>query len=360
MMERYDIAEIRLVSLKKSGVIAFLLIFLSIIFSHLSVALAQIDSDFSAGGGVKIGNSAAACDVAAEGTLRYNTASDKVDFCDGVSWKEIISAVPSTDTTPDAFAFTDLTNVSTGALTVSDVLNITGFDGPVVASVSGGGSPEISVNGGSWVSAASINPGETIQVRMTSSASVSTELIATVTIGTLSDNWSVTTKAGQTRIFRTIAALTGGDVGGLAGADAKCQAEAALAGLGGTWKAVLSDETTAAKDRLTIVFPVVNACDSSVVASSAITDFWTSGFDGLRNILNRSCGGGYGTYIWTGTTSIGDISAGKTCLSWTSSNSADIGREGTNYSYNLLRAEWKSEADESCAAAGYLICVDGQ
>lgn len=41
-----------------------------------------------------------------------------------------------------------------------------------------------------------------------------------------------------------------GNLGGVAGADAKCQARADAASLGGTWKAIISDSTTNAHSRM--------------------------------------------------------------------------------------------------------------
>ena len=41
-----------------------------------------------------------------------------------------------------------------------------------------------------------------------------------------------------------------GNLGGLSGADAKCQQAANATGLGGTWVAWLSDSTHNAKDRI--------------------------------------------------------------------------------------------------------------
>ncbi|WP_139247361.1 hypothetical protein [Hyphomicrobium sp. NDB2Meth4] len=111
------------------------------------------------------------------------------------------------DTTPDAFNFTDQTNVQLSTLTTSASITPTGYDGPVSVSVSGQGSPEISINGGAWGSGGSINPGQTLAVRLTSSGSYLTTLTATVTVGGTSDSWSVQTRPDVTVI--NISANTG-------------------------------------------------------------------------------------------------------------------------------------------------------
>jgi hypothetical protein len=97
------------------------------------------------------------------------------------------------DTTPDAFSFTDQTGVALNTLTTSNSLTITGVNVPTSVSVSGQGSPQISINGGAWGTSGTITNSQTLQVRLTSSASPNTASNATVTVGTGSDNWSVTT-----------------------------------------------------------------------------------------------------------------------------------------------------------------------
>jgi hypothetical protein len=68
------------------------------------------------------------------------------------------------------------------------------------------------------------------------------------------------------RVFVTSQLYTG-DLGGLAGADAKCQALADAASLGGTYKAWLSSSTVDARDRLTHFGKPYVLVDGSVVAS---------------------------------------------------------------------------------------------
>src|SRR6187401_2282495 len=56
---------------------------------------------------------------------------------------------------------------------------------------------------------------------------------------------------GNKRVFVPDQTYVGGLLGGLAGADMKCEARAAAAGLAGTYKAWLSDQTKSATARLT-------------------------------------------------------------------------------------------------------------
>lgn len=101
------------------------------------------------------------------------------------------------DTTPNAFNFTDLSGVNLSSLSTATAITPTGYEAGAAVSVTGSGSPQISINGGAWGTSGTITPGQTIAVRLTSSGSVSSALTATVTIGGVSDTWSVTTRVGS-------------------------------------------------------------------------------------------------------------------------------------------------------------------
>ncbi len=290
---------------------------------------------------VKLGTTVT-CDGTTEGSLRYNSISKKVEVCDATAWGEMASANgASTDTTPNTFTFTDLTDQSLGALILSNTLTISGFDGPLLASISGAGTPEFQVNGGDWVTAASINPGDTVRLRLVSSTSVSTAYVPAITIGTVTDNWSVTTRAGALKAFKT-AGWYNGNLGGLAGADAICQSEAANLGYAGTYKAILSDATTDAKTYLTLTYPIVRADTAATVEA---IDLWAGSIDGAI---------GSSWYAWTGTNSDGTKHA-NTCSSWTSSSSAVTGRRGQPSTPNT--SEWLSYGSSTCNLTRNLYCI---
>jgi hypothetical protein len=100
----------------------------------------------------------------------------------------------SQDTSPDAFNFTDTTGTALNTLTTSNSVNITGITGSVNVSVSGAGSPQVRVNGGSWTAGpTTITNGQSLEVRLTSSSSPNTMRSATVTVGSGSNQWDVTT-----------------------------------------------------------------------------------------------------------------------------------------------------------------------
>jgi len=95
------------------------------------------------------------------------------------------------DRIPSAFGFTDAVDANLSTVTTSDTVTPTGYDVTTSWTVTGG---EASVAGGAWAASGTINPGQNIQLRATSSASYATAVSATLTIGGISDVWYVTTR----------------------------------------------------------------------------------------------------------------------------------------------------------------------
>jgi hypothetical protein len=62
---------------------------------NVGIRTANPQSTLQVAGGVQVGTDAAACSSAAKaGTLRYNTATSKVEYCNGAQWKDL--ATPTT------------------------------------------------------------------------------------------------------------------------------------------------------------------------------------------------------------------------------------------------------------------------
>jgi hypothetical protein len=80
--------------------------------------------------------------------------------------------------------------------------------------------------------------------------------------------------ANQQRIFITSTTFNG-NLGGLSGADTKCQAAATAAGLSRTYKAFLSSSTTLAKDKFNLDEPIfeVDSNGASTLVAHSLTDF---------------------------------------------------------------------------------------
>jgi hypothetical protein len=131
----------------------------------------------------------------------------------------------------------------------------------------------------------------------------------------------------------------GGDVGGLAGADALCQTLAAAAGAGDkTWHAYLSSSSEDARDRIG-TGPWYNARLQEIAADvDALHEngiprlLWgaTEDPDGEGLVIDEN-----GVLvpltehdIVTGSTAEGTLSEGRTCLDWTSASESDVAQVG--------------------------------
>ena len=153
------------------------------------------------------------------------------------------------------------------------------------------------------------------------------------------------------RVFVTSQSWNG-NLGGFNGADAKCQTAANNAGLGGTWKAWLSDSTTNAKDRISDGFyvrardkRVWNNCWCGRVIASNKAQLTDGGID--VSISNTEYGAVPGYYpVFTATNAQGN-SAGSACSSWTS----NIGcvSPGRN---DVTNEEWTMWAASGCCSPG--------
>jgi hypothetical protein len=99
---------------------------------------------------------------------------------------------PAEDNTPDAFDFTDVTDASPGQI-YEDHAAVTGVNRSLPASVSGGGGQIRKNDTGSWGTSLSVNPGDKLNVRLTSSPAHGTAVTTTVTVGGVSADWAVST-----------------------------------------------------------------------------------------------------------------------------------------------------------------------
>jgi Putative metal-binding motif len=159
-----------------------------------------------------------------------------------------------------------------------------------------------------------------------------------------------------------------GNLGGLAGADAKCQQLADAAGLGGTFKAWLSDSTTDARDRLDHATVPYRLVDGPTVADD-FTDLTDGSLDAPINRTEN------GTVVngrpWTGTDSAGEAcfqASGGTC-NLTAPTGGTIPRlacedwtttEGIGEAVTgsiATSTAWTSEGDRRCTDNQRLYCI---
>lgn len=100
------------------------------------------------------------------------------------------------DTTPDAFNFTDKTNVAKNTVIESNAIQVSGINAPAIIRVDNG---EYSINGKAYTSAqGTVENGASVKVRHTSSANDKTTVSTTLHIGDVSDTFSSKTVQGQT------------------------------------------------------------------------------------------------------------------------------------------------------------------
>jgi hypothetical protein len=295
------------------------------------------------------------------GAIRYNSAAavNNIEFCDGTNWR-FFAASTTACGTPSGLSFTNVTSATLNTVYTSNAATIT-FSGcsagGLSVSVSGASTAQISINGGAWATSGAITSGQTLNVRMTTSGSVSTTLTATVTVGGSSTNWTTTTRPGSLNIFLTPGSYLGSTIGSLGNADANCQAAANAAGYSGTYKAIISNDTTSASSRLTLSYPIVNAYNGSTVAAS---NLWSGSIANV--ILNPSgsdsCSGcdwdqhaSFGV-VWTGTTASGGSATGNNCSGWTSGSGT-----GVNGCASQTTTAWVNCNSNTCGGTEGLYCI---
>lgn len=126
--------------------------------------------------------SAATFSTARSTTLNLNGVTD--------TWTVTTRAA---NTTPNAFSFNNVSSASTATQYTSNTITVSGIEAGITASISGGGGT-FSVNGGAYSSTSrTVNNGDQITLRMTSSASYSTTTTTTLNLNGVTGSWQLTT-----------------------------------------------------------------------------------------------------------------------------------------------------------------------
>jgi len=106
---------------------------------------------------------------------------------------EFTSTTELEDTTPNAFSFAAETDVPQGSERTSAAATITGINSPAAISITNG---TYSIDGGAYVSTpGTISNGQAVTVRLTSAGAPSTAATATLTVGGVDAEFTVTTAA---------------------------------------------------------------------------------------------------------------------------------------------------------------------
>ncbi len=158
-------------------------------------------------------------------------------------------------------------------------------------------------------------------------------------------------------VTSTCNGAAGGNLGGLSGADAKCQNLATNGGAGNrTWHAYLSTDSPLgnARDRIG-TGPWVNQAGTMV--ASNLTTLHANGIAGplILTELGQVVPGvpNLDHDILTGSGADGNLMSGKTCSNWTDSTDASGGQVGhADLSVEELGGEsWNSQHDPQCSMA---------
>lgn len=155
------------------------------------------------------------------------------------------------------------------------------------------------------------------------------------------------------RVFVTSLGYTGGEIGGLSGADAICQSHADAASLPGTFKAWLSDSSSGPEDNFSRAgLPYLR------VDEVRVADSWKDLTDGsnLQATINLDENGDNATVVvWTSTLTDGSKNpANANCTNWTS----NAGQGSYGVSFQAIFT-WTDALDEnSCDNVQALYCFE--
>jgi hypothetical protein len=244
-----------------------------------------------------------------------------------------VDTKPSMPTTTGDFTYA--IQVPTSTLTTSNAVTVAGLGSGASATVTvagASGSPGFTVNGVAGTSGVTtVQNGDALRLTMTSPAAGNTSYSMTVTVGSGSaitwrvwtgDNGANLTK----RVFVSSVEYTG-NRGGLAGADSTCTSLATAAGLGGTWKAILSAGTLGeeywAVNRIGYNWTTLELVDGTDVVLAG--NIWKTGSVPLLSPISKSQAGvTVVDDVFTNTKSNGMAyyeTVSESCNNWTTDNS---------------------------------------
>lgn len=97
------------------------------------------------------------------------------------------------DTTPDAFSFSDQSGVAVSSTITSAPITVSGIDAAAAITITGG-TYDINASGSFVSTEGTVNVGDTVRARHTSSASYLTAVNTVITIGGVSDTFTSITE----------------------------------------------------------------------------------------------------------------------------------------------------------------------
>lgn len=143
-----------------------------------------------------------------------------------------------------------------------------------------------------------------------------------------------------------------GNLGGLSGADTLCATAASEGGRSGTWKALISDGTTAAKNHITMTGSIYNFDDVKVANDN--NAFWAGTFTGTVAFSEYSNSIGF-DYVYTGTSASGNNIANRHCNAWTDGTNSYNGEAGLSTNHTV--GQGIDYTNLTCNTAKHIYCI---
>jgi len=276
------------------------------------------------------------------------------------------------DTTPNTILAPYKVQVATSSRQSSSAWVISGMSSGATTTigVSGSsGSPTFTVNGGAEVtSAAGVKNGDSLVFKMDAPATGNSNNKMTITANSGADiigYWRVWTgDTTGTKVKRIFIGFSGSVLAGVTSYDTACNSNASSAGLGGTWKAVISgiSESEYAVNRVGYDWTTLRRVDGTDVALSG--NLWnTASVPLLSTVSLRANGATYSaTSIVSNTSSAGmakSVTASDnpgSCNNWGTNSSGMAAFDGTSGSNTTAWIEDGSPDGSNC----YYCCGGGQ
>lgn len=128
------------------------------------------------------------------GAAYLNDTTHVLTVASSTGYTQFTGSFTAWDTTPDAFSFTDETDIAIGTAKTSNAITVAGTNSAAAISVTGDTGFGYSKNSAACTATSgTVVAGDTVAACVTSSGSNSTATTATVTIGGVPDTYSVTT-----------------------------------------------------------------------------------------------------------------------------------------------------------------------
>lgn len=142
--------------------------------------------------------------------------------------------------------------------------------------------------------------------------------------------------------------LWNGAMGGLSGADMKCAVSAQYSGMTGTYRAIMSDSSTDARDRIPDM-AYYNVAGQLIASSRS--NLWDGGIDNAVLYTEKDVPITGNLIVWTGTTT-GGYGSGQYCNDWGFVDSrGDVG-QGNHADYS-----WIDAGDSVCSLRHRIYCA---